>query len=291
MASAKRTTKVLRNPRDRTVAYARKQKSPADGASDGGSDADAAEDAASEDRIEDISSVSEAPAAAPTTSGKHSAAASSSAETGQAPAAIDAPAAALDAPAAALDAPAATIDAPAAATIDAPAAAIDAPAAPASAASASAAPAPAVDSGQRARTETIRMPVQTSIGAPPAMPTLPKDAVPAAAAVDTGRAENPTHLPGPREIPAGRPGDPAPPPGLVPSGDSRSMRRRTDVHEFVLIYRMQTHVISRFGVVGTRGQWRVVEYPTSAAASHAYAKECSRFVSDGFSDYREWGGI
>ena len=98
-------------------------------------------------------------------------------------------------------------------------------------------------------------------------------------------------MPGPREIPSGTPDDPARPPGHVPSGDSRSMRRRTDVHEFALIYRMQTYVISRFGVVGTRGQWRVVEYPTSAAASHAYAKECSRFVSDGFSDYREWGGI
>ena len=41
------------------------------------------------------------------------------------------------------------------------------------------------------------------------------------------------------------------------------------------------------GFLGTRGQWRVVEYPTPASASHAYARECSRFVSDGFSDYRE----
>jgi predicted DNA-binding WGR domain protein len=64
------------------------------------------------------------------------------------------------------------------------------------------------------------------------------------------------------------------------------MRRRTDRYEFALVYRIQTYVISRFGEVGTRGQWRVVEYPTSAAASHAYAKECSRFVSEGFSDYR-----
>ncbi|HSS02849.1 MAG TPA: hypothetical protein VLM79_37565 [Kofleriaceae bacterium] len=133
--------------------------------------------------------------------------------------------------------------------------------------------------------------MMTAIGMPPAMPTLPKDAAPAVAAADTQRAEDPTSLPGPREIPTGRPEDPARPPGLVPSGDSRSMRRRADVHEFALIYRRQTFVISRFGVVGTRGQWRVVEYPTSAAASHAYAKECSRFVSDGFSDYREWSGV
>ncbi len=56
---------------------------------------------------------------------------------------------------------------------------------------------------------------------------------------------------------------------------------------FALVYRIATFVISRFGVVGTRGQWRVVEYPTSSAASHAYAKECSRFVSEGYSDYRD----
>jgi hypothetical protein len=98
---------------------------------------------------------------------------------------------------------------------------------------------------------------------------------------------DPTRFPGPREIPVGDPDDPAPPPGNVPRGDSRSMRKRGDKHEFALVYRSQTFVISRFGVVGTRGQWRVVEYPTSQSASHAYAKECSRFVSEGFSDYRD----
>jgi predicted DNA-binding WGR domain protein len=94
-------------------------------------------------------------------------------------------------------------------------------------------------------------------------------------------------MPGPHEIPPGSPDDPAPAPGHVPRGDSRSMRRRTDRYEFALIYRLQTFIITRFGVVGTRGQWRVVEYPTSTSASHAYAKECSRFVSEGFSDYRD----
>jgi hypothetical protein len=104
---------------------------------------------------------------------------------------------------------------------------------------------------------------------------------------EVGPVENPTRMPGPREIPEGQPEDPAPPPGLVPRGDSRSMRRRTDRHEFALIYRVQTHVISRVGVIGTRGQWQVVEYPTPTMAAHAYAKQCSRFVSEGFSDYRE----
>jgi predicted DNA-binding WGR domain protein len=129
------------------------------------------------------------------------------------------------------------------------------------------------------------MPIQvSSIGAPPAMPS---GAPPIQPPMQAGSVEDPTHMPGPREIPGGNPDDLALPPGHVPRGDSRSMRRRTDRYEFALIYRMQTFVISRFGAVGTRGQWRVVEYPTSAAASHAYAKECSRFVSEGFSDYRE----
>jgi hypothetical protein len=97
-------------------------------------------------------------------------------------------------------------------------------------------------------------------------------------------AEDLARLPGPREIPAGAPSDAAPPPGRVPAGDSRSLRRGT---EFALIYRQGTFIITRIGTVGTRGVWRVVEYPTSSAASHAYAKECSRFVSEGFSDYRD----
>jgi hypothetical protein len=123
----------------------------------------------------------------------------------------------------------------------------------------------------RARAETIAMPVELAVGAPPSL------AMP-------GSVEDPTRMPGARDIPPGSPTDPAAPPGLVPRGDSRSLRR---ANEFALVYRVQTCVISRFGVVGTRGQWRVVDYPTSASASNAYAKEVSRFVSEGFTDYRE----
>jgi hypothetical protein len=249
MASARRTTKVLRTPRDRTVAYARKQKPPTDGGDADGSDPEPPEGAPASSEAQDQ----------------------------------------VEAEAAAAAAPAATTDLAAAPT----------PAAQLISAT--------TEAPMRSRNETIRMPAQTSIGAPPSMPAMPlpamptpgmpgmpgmpKDAAPPAAEIDVNRAEDPTSMPGPREIPAGRPDDPAAPPGQVPSGDSRSMRRRTDVYEFALIYRIQTYVISRFGVVGTRGQWRVVEYPTSTAASHAYAKECSRFVSDGFSDYRERGGF
>ncbi|MBX3154446.1 MAG: hypothetical protein KF773_00475 [Deltaproteobacteria bacterium] len=130
----------------------------------------------------------------------------------------------------------------------------------------------------RSRTATLTMPAAAPTGEPPQMP---RAASSAAVAV-----EDPTFMPGPKDVPTGSPNDPAAPPGRVPRGDSRSLRRWDD-REFALVYRVQTFVITRFGAVGTRGQWRVVEYPTSASASHAYAKECSHFVTEGFSDYRD----
>jgi hypothetical protein len=90
-------------------------------------------------------------------------------------------------------------------------------------------------------------------------------------------------MPDPTQIPAGSPDDPAAPPGAVPPGDSRSLRR---AGEFALVYRVANVVVSRFGPIGRRGQFRVVEYPTSAYAANAYARECSRWVSEGFSDFR-----
>jgi hypothetical protein len=130
----------------------------------------------------------------------------------------------------------------------------------------------------RQRSSTMIMGEDMNFGSPPEMP---KTVAPPPLVL--GDVENPTHMPGPREVPSGNPDDPASPPGLVPPGDSRSLRRGD---EFALVYRISTCVVSRTGRVGTRGQWRVVEYPTSSAASSSYAKECSRFVSEGFSDYR-----
>lgn len=137
-----------------------------------------------------------------------------------------------------------------------------------------AAPAPMrpVEPG-RARAATVAMPPEI-VNAPPEMP-LTKPA---------GSVEDPTYMPGPRDIPGGEPTNPGTVPGHVPRGDSRSLRRG---NEFALIYRTQTCVITRFGVAGTRGQWRVVEYPTSASASNSYAKEVSRWVGEGYSDYRD----
>ena len=140
-------------------------------------------------------------------------------------------------------------------------------------------PAADVAAPTRARHDTVNN--IEPVGRPPEMPP------PAPVVVATGTTENPTHMPGPRNVPSGNPDQAAPAPGLVPRGDSRSLRRSG---EFALIYRLGNAVITRFGVVGTRGQWRVVEYPTSASASHTYARECSRFISEGFSDYRDETG-
>jgi hypothetical protein len=134
----------------------------------------------------------------------------------------------------------------------------------------------------RGRVDTVGIPADLVLGHPPDMPARVETA--AAPRAPATAVESPTFMPGPREVPGGNPTDAAPPPGLVPPGDSRSLRREAD---FALIYRLANAVITRWGAVGTRGQWRVVEYPTTAAASHAYAKECSRFVAEGFSDYRE----
>jgi len=256
MASAKRTPKVSRISRGRTLAYARKQK-PSDGGAESGPE-EPAEDTPAAGSDEAAASPDEP--------------ATGTAVAGAAP--VDA------APVDAASAPA-TASAPAESVAPASAEAPSEPAAP-SPESAPAVPSPdaALPEPVRAQVETVPMPVQVPVGTPPAMPAVASDPA-------TGAAEDPTRMPGPREIPAGHPDDPASPPGRVPPGDSRSLRRRADRHEFALVYRQGSFVISRVGAVGTRGQWRVVEYPTPSMASHAYAKECSRFVSDGFSDYRE----
>jgi hypothetical protein len=123
----------------------------------------------------------------------------------------------------------------------------------------------------RTRAATIAIPVDMSLGEAPAIPRA-------------GSIENPAFMPPPNAIPGGVPTDPGTVPGPTPPGDSRSLRRG---EEFALVYRVGTAVISRSGTSGTRGVWRVVEYPTSSSASNAYAKECSRFVAEGFSDYRD----
>lgn len=89
-------------------------------------------------------------------------------------------------------------------------------------------------------------------------------------------------LPSPSEIlVGGDPTTPAPPPGKVPPGDSRSMR--TD-SQFALVYRHGASVITRRGMLGQRGVWRVVDYPGPTQAAAAYAAECSKLRGQGFAD-------
>lgn len=158
-------------------------------------------------------------------------------------------------------------------------AAKDAPVAAPAVATPAAAPAPAPTPAPIATAPTPA-PTTPVDAAPPNTPPAAKPAAPSA----TSGVESPAAMPGPKHIPDGDPNDPAPAPGSVPRGDSRSLRKAT---EFALVYRTGTFVITRSGTVGRRGVWRVVEYPSTSMASHAYAKECSRFASEGFSDYRE----
>jgi len=134
----------------------------------------------------------------------------------------------------------------------------------------------------RQRMATVAM-TEPDIGEPPPMPA-PRVA-PTRAITETNYSaiEDPTHMPHPLDLPAKVPTDPAQPPGMVPRGDSRSLRRGTS---FALVYRLGTFVISRTGDVGQRGVWRVIDYPTTLAASGAYARECSRWVDAGFTDFR-----
>ncbi|MBK7534719.1 MAG: hypothetical protein IPI49_04935 [Myxococcales bacterium] len=129
-------------------------------------------------------------------------------------------------------------------------------------------------------------PLSTDGSRPVAAPAAAAPQVSAVAVVD--EAPSPTSedllvLPSPRLLPAGAPAAPAPAPGRVPAGDSRSLRRGA---LFALVYRMHCFVVTRHGHVGQQGHWSAVQYPTPAAASHAYARSCSHWVSEGFSDYR-----
>lgn len=73
----------------------------------------------------------------------------------------------------------------------------------------------------------------------------------------------------------------APPPRRAPPGDCRSMRRGA---LFALVYRHGTALVMRTGTAGSYGVWRVVDYPTTASASRAYAREVALLADDGYVD-------
>ena len=97
--------------------------------------------------------------------------------------------------------------------------------------------------------------------------------------------EDPTHMPGP-EDPGGRSRRPGPPPGPRPA--RRFAVAPQAATSSRSIYRSGTAVITRSGTVGTRGQWRVVEYPTSGLGrAMRTRRSAADSSSEGFSDYRE----
>jgi hypothetical protein len=126
--------------------------------------------------------------------------------------------------------------------------------------------------------EPVAVPEPASTAAPAVTAEAATPAPPVVVALEI------TPLPAPEVIEPGDPDSPWPAPGTVPPGNSRSMRR---ADRFALVYLHDTHLITRAGTVGRRGHWRVVEYPTVAAASRAYAIECSRLTLDGYVDVRE----
>jgi hypothetical protein len=149
------------------------------------------------------------------------------------------------------------------------------------------APAPVEEAAAPPPPRPAPAPVEEAPAPPPPRPAPPVAAAPApAGAAPDGDPEH-TVLPDPRSVVPGDPDASEPPPRLVPRGDSRSLRRgHGPTEEFALVYRNKSFLVTRVGVVGRRGTWRVVEYPSQGSAAHAYAQECSRLVGEGFADYQ-----
>lgn len=153
------------------------------------------------------------------------------------------------------------------------------------------APAPVEEAAAPPPPRPAPPPVEEAPAPPPPRPAPPVAAAPAPAPAPVGAApaSDPEHtvLPDPKSVVPGDPDASEPPPRLVPRGDSRSLRRgHGPTEEFALVYRNKSFLVTRVGVVGRRGTWRVVEYPSQGSAAHAYAQECSRLVGEGFADYQ-----
>ena len=109
------------------------------------------------------------------------------------------------------------------------------------------------------RTATVAMPADADLGRPPDMPTTS-----APPPLVLGAVEDPTHMPGPQ----GHSGGQSRRSGAAARAACRpAIRARcAAATSSRSIYRVGTCVITPDRRVGTRGQWRVVEYPTSASA-------------------------
>jgi hypothetical protein len=149
------------------------------------------------------------------------------------------------------------------------------------------APAPVEEAAAPPPPRPAPAPVEEAPAPPPPRPAPPVAAAPAPAGAAPASDPEHTVLPDPKSVVPGDPDASEPPPRLVPRGDSRSLRRgHGPTEEFALVYRNKSFLVTRVGVVGRRGTWRVVEYPSQGSAAHAYAQECSRLVGEGFADYQ-----
>ncbi|MCB9561580.1 MAG: hypothetical protein H6709_09460 [Kofleriaceae bacterium] len=150
-----------------------------------------------------------------------------------------------------------------------------------------AAPAPIAKAAPAPVAEHLVPPPPVASAPPPAMAGV-ASAMASLAALDDALAAldiaSFAELPTPTEIDDGAPDDDLLPPGHVPPGDVRSLRR-ADSGEFALVYRWATAVVIRRGPVGKRGTCRVIDYPTPQMASSGYARECTRLHAEGFGDY------
>jgi len=141
---------------------------------------------------------------------------------------------------------------------------------------------PALDEGEPpepAPADAPTAPVLAAIGAPPFIDAASEMTRPMI-------AEAVEPLLAPDAIAPGDPDAPAPPPGRASPGDCRSLRRVQPgiPGAFALVYRHGTTLVSRKGPIGCAGEWRTVTYPTSWAASSAYAREVAWLVADGYAD-------
>lgn len=122
----------------------------------------------------------------------------------------------------------------------------------------------------------------------PAAPPPAEVAAPAPAAPVAAAGDRPIYaeLPLVKEIDRSvSPDAPAPPPGIAPPGDSRSLRRNgASGEEFLLIYREHTFLVTRAGPVGKHGSWTIIEYPNQGSAANAYAHKCSDYTGAGYYD-------
>jgi hypothetical protein len=148
---------------------------------------------------------------------------------------------------------------------------------------------PAVEANP-APAEARSAPVEAKPAAAEAKPAPVVFTIPPATpdTVDTVDAVDVETLPDPTALPTEDPEATMAPPGVAPAGDARSLRGvgPDRAPMFALVYRVGTSLVVATGRVGKRGSWQATDYPSTSAASHAYANACGSFTHRGYIDFR-----